>query len=256
MSTGEENENSYSFAQNTWRQDLATVPNPDKMNFYLFWLYSRGEYEDCLRVLESWQNASCTNYPFALSIKGMINRHYGKINESLKFFKLCHVIDEHNPKFLKQVAKTLRLTGRFKTALQQIESAEQIDPSDWEVIYIKAHIYENLNQIDNAKKCLEQALSYGTENKKILIKLGQLYMLEGQNEQAQQLLDNMADKYLFDNEILAEFGSLSLKMGHKPVALHSFGQAFALDQKNTNVLIGKLYIVNENRTGIFVPRFQ
>ena len=30
----------------------------------------------------------------------------------------------------------------------------------------------------------------------------------------------------------------SLKMNQKPVALHAFGQSFALDQKNTNVLIG------------------
>lgn len=186
----------------------------------------------------------------------MINRHYGKINESLKFFKLCHVIDEHNPKFLKQVSKTLRLTGRFKTALQLIENAEQITPNDWEVSYIKAFIYENLNQSENAKKCLEDALAYGLENRQILLKLGQLYSQEGNIEKAKSLLDNMAEKYLFDSEILAEFGSLSLKMGHKPVALHSFGQSFALDQKNTNVLIGNVYPISINRIGIIVSRLR
>jgi hypothetical protein len=47
-----------------------SVPNPDKMNFHLFWLYSRGEYDECLRVLDAWQNASCVNYPYALMLKG------------------------------------------------------------------------------------------------------------------------------------------------------------------------------------------
>lgn len=145
-----------------------TVPNPDKLNFMLFWLYSRGEYDECLRTLEAWQNHSCENYPYALMLKGLINRRQGKINDSLKYFKLCHVIDEHNPKFLKQVAKTLRLTGRFKTALQIIENAEQITPSDWEIAYIKAHIYENLQQMDLAKRTLETSLEYGDNRYTIL----------------------------------------------------------------------------------------
>ena len=48
----------------------------------------------------------------------------------------------------------------------------------------------------------------------------------------------MAEKNLFDNEILAELGNICLKLNNKPLSLHSFGQSFALDKTNTNVLIG------------------
>lgn len=75
------------------------IPNPDKMNYHLFWLFSRGEYDECLKVLDAWNNASVENYPYGLTLKGLINRRLGKVNESLKYFKLCHVIDEHNPQF-------------------------------------------------------------------------------------------------------------------------------------------------------------
>ena len=70
-------------------------------------------------------------------MKGNIMRRKGQVSESLKYFKLCHVIDEHNPKFLKQVAKTLRLTEKFKTALSIAENAENITPNDWEITFIK-----------------------------------------------------------------------------------------------------------------------
>ena len=58
-------------------------------------------------MLNKWKLQSCKNYEFGHYLQALLYRKKGNLNESLKFMKLCHLIDASNPVFLKELAKTL-----------------------------------------------------------------------------------------------------------------------------------------------------
>lgn len=58
-------------------------------------------------MLNKWKLQSCKNYEFGHYLQAVLHRKKGNLNESLKFMKLCHLIDGSNPVFLKELAKTL-----------------------------------------------------------------------------------------------------------------------------------------------------
>lgn len=58
-------------------------------------------------MLNKWKLQTCKNYEFGHFLQAIIHRKRGNLQESLKYIKLCHMIDQNNPTFIKELAKTL-----------------------------------------------------------------------------------------------------------------------------------------------------
>ena len=95
--------------------------------------------------LDQWRAYTCSNFELGHWIQALLHRRAGRLTESLKFFKLCHVIDAENPDVLKQIAKTLyfgifmifrMLVGRFKTATKVANDALEKSPNDWVLLIV------------------------------------------------------------------------------------------------------------------------
>lgn len=58
-------------------------------------------------MLNKWRLQSCKNYEFGHYLEGLLHRKKGKVSESLKSIKLCHMIDPTNQVYVKELARTL-----------------------------------------------------------------------------------------------------------------------------------------------------
>ncbi len=106
-------------------------------------LYIRQEFPECLKVIEA-QLQECkglAEYP--LYVKALIRRQQGAIAESLQLFQAATVLNPHNVANLKQVGRSLYLSGKHKQAIDVYEEAQRIGIDDWEVWHNKGlcHLY-------------------------------------------------------------------------------------------------------------------
>ena len=83
--------------------------------------------------------------------------------------------------------------GKHKTALNIITKCPESN-TDWELLELLGDIYTFLNDNSNAKSSYLKAIERNN-SKKILLKLGKLYVHENQSDQAQVLFNEYADKY-------------------------------------------------------------
>lgn len=55
----------------------------------------------------------------------------GNISESFDLLKKCHIHNEQNPEYLKQISRALFLMGKPKSALEVANEALKNHPYDW-----------------------------------------------------------------------------------------------------------------------------
>lgn len=67
--------------------------------------------------------------------KGLILRIQGNFSQSLEILKNCHLINEKNPEFLKQISRTLYILGKYKSSIEVASEALKLDPKDWVFFY-------------------------------------------------------------------------------------------------------------------------
>lgn len=60
----------------------------------------------------------------------------GNISESFDLLKKCHIINEQNEEYLKQISRALYLMGKPKSSLEVANEALKTHPYDWVYFYI------------------------------------------------------------------------------------------------------------------------
>jgi len=94
-----------------------------RVNWLINLLFSRGEFDECLRLVES-QLQSCDGMcEFPIFIKGMIYRQRGQVQEALELFQAATLLNPMSQENLKQVGKSLFLLGKHKTATDVLDEA-------------------------------------------------------------------------------------------------------------------------------------
>ena len=80
----------------------------------------------------------------------MLLRLRGEIVESLKLFQRALERSPRSVDFLKQIARSLFLLGRFKGSLDVYLEAARLSPTDWEINHSIGMCYLNLNEYEEA----------------------------------------------------------------------------------------------------------
>jgi Bardet-Biedl syndrome 4 protein len=62
---------------------------------------------------------------------GMISRISGDVHESFELLKKCHIHNDLNLEFLRQLSRTLYLLGKPKSAIEVASEAMKFDAYDW-----------------------------------------------------------------------------------------------------------------------------
>jgi Bardet-Biedl syndrome 4 protein len=79
----------------------------DTRNWLLYSLYTRKEFSECLKVIDSELAHWNQQLEYPLYVKGLIYRQQGKIQESLELFQRAAVLNPSNHFNLKQVGRSL-----------------------------------------------------------------------------------------------------------------------------------------------------
>lgn len=85
---------------------MATVVR-EKKNWLVHLLYSRQEYDECLRVIEEQLKAANGLCEYPVYVKALIRRQQGRIQESLQLFQAATCLNPHSAANLKQVGRSL-----------------------------------------------------------------------------------------------------------------------------------------------------
>ena len=85
---------------------MATVVR-EKRNWLVHSLYSRQEYDECLKVIEEQLKAANGLCEYPVYVKALIRRQQGRIQESLQLFQAATCLNPHSAANLKQVGRSL-----------------------------------------------------------------------------------------------------------------------------------------------------
>lgn len=82
--------------------------------------------------------------------------------------------------------------GKHKTALSLIRNVPET-AMDWQLLEQLGDIHFYLKDMNSARECYLQALR-SNNSKNVVLKLGKLYLKEGESEKTQQLFTSYAEK--------------------------------------------------------------
>jgi tetratricopeptide (TPR) repeat protein len=111
-----------------------------RLNWRIQQLYSRGEYDECLALIEKELIATKGLCEHGYHVKGLIRRHQGKVDESLELFQAAAYLNPTNASNLKQTARSLFLLGKHAAALDVYNETQELSDAtrnDWEIWHFK-----------------------------------------------------------------------------------------------------------------------
>jgi Bardet-Biedl syndrome 4 protein len=132
-------------------------PPKERRNWLIYTLYTRGEHDECLRVIEETLAETNQRSELACFIKGLILRSRGNIQGSLEQFRMVASLDPKSLDCLKQLGRSLFLTGKHRSAIDTYERALGISPEDWEVWHNKGLCHLNRIELEESSDCFRSA---------------------------------------------------------------------------------------------------
>ncbi len=185
-----------------------------------------------------------SEYP--LYIKALILRHQGRIEESLTTFQAALCINPSNVDNLKQVAQSLYLLGKHKTALDVFSEAEKLAPEDKDIYHNKGVCYLYLKQYEKSMECLELANSI-QRNEATYTQLGRVCRLMGKDEDALVMYMDALEISPENPELLTTIGLLYLKLGNNVKAFEYLGNSLTYDPRNPKTILAAGSIIQDNQ---------
>ena len=219
---------------------------PEKLNWRIHEMYVRQDFDACLRIIEDQLRATKGQSEYALYMKALIYRHFGRIQESLHTFQAALCLNPVNVSNLKQVGYSLHLLGKHKSAIDVFEEAEQLNPDERDLHHNKAVCYMHMNSHDNAINSFETANSI-QRHEATFLQLGKLYEQQNRNQDALAAYIDASELVPENAELLTTIGLLYKRMGNDTKAFEFFGNSLTYDPKNVRSLLAAASIIQENQ---------
>lgn len=223
---------------------MATVVR-ERKNWLIHMLYTRQEYDECLRVIEEQLKAANGLCEYPVYVKGLIRRQQGRVQESLQLFQAATCLNPHSAANLKQVGRSLFLLGKHKSAVEVYQEAEKLAPDDWEIAHSKGICYMYLKQYADSAESFLRANSISKHDSTYL-QLGKVYVLQ---EKYQEAIDTYLEALEYSPEsaeLLTTVGLLYLRMGENYKAFEYLGNSLTHDPKNAKTILAAGSIIQDH----------
>ncbi|KAK9875507.1 hypothetical protein WA026_007901 [Henosepilachna vigintioctopunctata] len=152
-----------------------TEPAPtEKLNWLIHLQHVRGDTETCKELIKKEIVNSEGRNEFLFFKQGSILKEEGKVAEALESFQICLKLNPENTENIKEVGACLYYLGRYKLALDAYKEAERVTKlPDWQVFHRIAETNLILEDIEQAKHYIRQAIQYGKNESSyaLLVKL-------------------------------------------------------------------------------------
>lgn len=218
----------------------------ERLNGQIHLLYTRKDFNECLKKIEEQLKASRGQSEYALYVKALILRHKGRIEESLTAFQAALCLNPMNVNNLKQVGRSLYLLGKHKMALEVFDEAEQLSPDDRDIFHNKGMCYLYLKQYEKSLECFETANSI-LRNEYTYHQMGRVYRLMGRDDEALNVYMEALEICPENSELLTTIGLLFLKLGNNTKAFEYLGNSLTYDPKNPKTILAAGSIIQDNQ---------
>ena len=218
-----------------------------KRNWQIYSLFSRGDHEECLRLIES-QLVECRGQcEYPLYVKGLIFRERGKIQDSLQLFQAATVLNPTNAENLKQVARSLYLLGKHSVAISVYDETEKTSglSNDWEIWHNKGLCYMYLKRLDEAIKCFERANQLQRHDMTFM-QLARVHTLNQNFEKAIEVYLEALEFSPENAEVLTAVGLLFLRMRKNFKAFEYLGNSLTHDPVNPKTILAAGSIIQDH----------
>ncbi|PNW76079.1 hypothetical protein CHLRE_12g548650v5 [Chlamydomonas reinhardtii] len=216
----------------------------DKRNYQLHLLYTRQEFEECLKQIDKVLEETDGLCEYAIYIKALIMRHRGKIQESLALFQQATAINPHNVANLKQVGRSLYLLGKHKAAVDVYEEAQKFGAPDWEIMHNKGLCYMYLKQYDRAIESFRVAIDIQPHDSTFL-QLGKVYGMMDDYSQAINVYMEALEHSPENPELLTTLGLLFLRTNDNPRAFEYLTTSLTHDPRNPRTILAAGSIIQD-----------
>ena len=213
------------------------IPLMESKNWLIHLLYLRKEYEKCLDIIREQISESHNSCEFPLYMQGMIYRQQGRIQESLELFQKCTILHPGKLTYLKQLAKSLLLMGRFKAALELFsEIITKFDEKDWQIYHDQGIAQFFLQKYPNAIDCFLKAIEVKPEEDSFLM-LAKVHVTNGNLEAALEVYKRAIELFPDCSQLFGNIGLLYLQHDDFKKAGDCLDRAANLDPGNQSAII-------------------
>ncbi|KAK2193837.1 hypothetical protein NP493_5g13027 [Ridgeia piscesae] len=212
------------------------LQNFERRNWLIHLHYVRKEFDKCKTLIREQLSETNGMCEYAVYVQALILRQEGRIQESLEAFQTCTLLNPKNTDNLKQVSRSLFLLARHKAAIDVYNEAARMNESDWEISHNKGVCYIYLKDLEKAKTCLKEAISFN-RNDLSFIMLGKVYLMEGDVHVAIDVFKRAVEYSPENPEILTTLGLLYMQIGQYQKAFDNLGNAMTYDPSYVKAIL-------------------
>jgi len=218
----------------------------DRVNWLVQLLFARGEFQECLRLVDA-QIKACTGLcEYPLHVKGLIKRQHGEINEALELFRAAAVLNPSNQENLLQIGKCLFLLGRSSAAIDVLDEAATIaTDEDWRIQHNKGMCFVYLKDYERAIDCFRLANDIQRHDETFM-EQGRAYAGLGKHEAA---IDMFLEALEFSPEnpvLLTTVGLLYLRIEENFKAFDYLGNSLTYDPRNPKTILAAGSVIQDH----------
>jgi len=231
----------------TEREKKSWNAERDSRNPMIHLLYTRQEYDDCLKLIDAVLKDCRGQSEYPIFVKALIKRQQGLINESLQLFQAATVLSPTSISNLKQVARSLYLLGKHTQAIQVYEECEAYEQGrkDWEVHHNKGLCFVYLKVYEQAIECFRRANSLHKHDATYM-HLGKVYTIMERYEEAINAYVEGLEHSPENPDLLSTVGMLYLRMGDNTQAFDYLGNALTHDPKDPKCILAAGSIIQDH----------
>tara|TARA_B100000161_G_scaffold199521_1_gene145466 strand:+ start:505 stop:1368 length:864 start_codon:yes stop_codon:yes gene_type:complete len=115
--------------------------------------------------------------------------YFGQFEQSLNLAKLAVKIYKKDEKLWLILSEAQLAKKLYKNALDSLNKAQELNPSNSEIYFAKSNVYLKINEIKKAKIALETGLRIKPNNHKAIFQLGNILLIEKNYPGAIKLFD-------------------------------------------------------------------
>lgn len=133
----------------------------DSNNWLAYNYFLRYDFDKCSDVLNKATiiKKSSHESEFSIFSHALIKRHQGEIEKAIEMLKKCFAFNSNEIFTLKEIGKSLVLTGKYSLSIDIYDEVLASYPDDWETYHYKGVASMNMKSYDIAQSCFEKALS-------------------------------------------------------------------------------------------------
>nr|CAD7409563.1 unnamed protein product [Timema poppensis] len=212
-------------------------PLLESRNWLIHIHYSRREFDVCRMYIQEELERSSRMAEYPNYIMGIILRHEGKIQESLEYFQICHILNPRSVNNIKQVARSLYLLGRHRLAVEAYLEAEAVATKpDWAIYHNLGLCLVHVGEQAKAKENFLRALQCSRQEETYMA-LAKIHLLEEDIEGAIWIYKTALQCYRDSSELSTALGLLYMKTGQFQSAFEQLGSALAHDNNCPRALL-------------------